>query len=110
MRAPSLLSNTSVPNTGEWQDRHDSAIVTPKSGVESALVDMFYGWEEYARAHKKRFEMCVGEDSYLGSTWEAIGDSLRTLLNGELGRLDGGTLDSFILDTMRANGIDVENK
>jgi hypothetical protein len=71
---------------------------------------MFRGWYEYAQAHERRYESLIGDDGFLGPAWEEIGDSLRTLLNGELGRLDGGICDGFILNTMRDNGVDTDQK
>ena len=58
--------------------------------------------------HKARFESAIGEDYVLGPQWQAIGEGLRGLLNGETGRLDCGTLDGFILATLDENGIDTE--
>ena len=104
-----------MPNTSGWQDRHDAAIKTAaniyvRREFETAVVEMIKGWERYAEDHRVRFESKIGDDGVLGPEWEAIGDALRGLLNGELGRLDGGTLDGFLLNTMRENGIDTEHK
>ena len=42
--------------------------------------------------------------------WLQWGLALRGLLNGDVGpRLDCGTLDAWILDTLRDNGIETEN-
>lgn len=48
----------------------------------------------------------IGQDGVLGPAWQEIGEAIRTLLNGEAGRLDCGTLDSILLDAMQANGLD----
>jgi hypothetical protein len=111
-----LTANRSMPNTGGWQDRHDAALRVPattgiRKPFETALVEMLKGWQKYALDHKERYDRgTIGEDGILGPEWEAIGDALRGLLNGETGRLDCGTLDGFILDTMKENGIETENK
>lgn len=116
---PSLLADRSMPNTSGWQDRHDEAIY--HAGIASAphrllkqefnIATMISSWAAYAETYKKDFEGQVGDDYVLGPHWESIGDGLRGLLNGDTGsRLDCGTLDGFILDTMQANGVETENK
>ena len=95
----------------EWRARHNKAVRVPRAGHEAALVNMIAAWADYAAAHAEKFEDSIGEDGVLGLEWEAIGDALRGLLNGESGaRLDCGTLDGFLLDTMQRNGIETENK
>lgn len=93
----------------KWRDNHLRAILAP-SGPERPLVRMLHGWYEYAQVHQDRFQSKIGEDYVLGPQWEAIGDALRTLLNGECGRLDCGTVDAFLLNTMGENGVDVDQK
>jgi len=106
-----LYSNRNMPNTGGWQTRHDAAIDNPvTTSFESTLVKMLKGWQEYAMVHKREYDSLIGEDGVLGLEWEAIGDSLRGILNGQAGRLDCGTLDSFILNTMTENGVDTSHK
>lgn len=111
-----MTANPKYPNSNGWQDRHNSAVAgrrllnNPHSDFEQALRQLLAGWDEYAQTHRKAYESAIGEDGVLGKHWEEIGDALRGLLNGELGRFDGGTLDAFILDTMRENGVDVEHK
>ncbi len=105
-----ILADRKMPNTGGWQDRHDTAIHFPSALKERAMVNMLTGWAEYAQEHQRRYDSVVGDDGGLGPEWEAIGDALRGLLNGETGRLDCGTLDGFILDTMKENGVNTEEK
>ena len=82
----------------DWRVRHNVAAALPILPLkEAALVLMFRGWYDYASQHRLQYESLIGEDYVLGPEWEAIGDSLRALLNGDIGRLDGGTCDSFIL-------------
>jgi hypothetical protein len=40
----------------------------------------------------------------IGDAWEEIGRAILVLLNGETGRLDCGTLDAFIRDTLESEG------
>lgn len=111
-----MKADRSMPNTGRWQDKHDEAVnhravfQNKHYELETPIVDMIRGWSEYARDHKARYEDVIGADCVLGDYWESIGDGLRGLLNGVTGRLDCGTLDGFILNTMKENGIDVDNK
>lgn len=104
-----IFSNRKLPNRTLWQDRHDRAVRTP-NGEEQGLVHMISGWQHYALRYTFAFKSHIGDDGVLGPAWEAIGDSLRTLLNGETGRLDAGTLDGTILQTMEEEGIDVSQK
>jgi hypothetical protein len=96
-------------NIGDWQGRHLQAVCSPR-GFERPLVRMVEQWLRYADAHQKEHESPIGEDFVLGQYWEDIGDALRGLLNGQSGRLDCGTLDAVILDSMQAVGIDVSSK
>ena len=96
-----------VDRTG-WTQRHLTAFALPR-GPEN-IVGLLRAWTRYADRHSNRFYAPVGDCGVLGPAWESIGDSLRTMLKGELGRLDGGTMDSIILDVMASQGIEVEDK
>lgn len=95
-----FASNQSAVNS---MIRHNDAIDHPK-GFEVPIVRMLHFWEMYAVEHAKRFESPIGEDYVLGAEWQAMGEAIRGLLNGETGRLDCGTLDGYILQTMREQG------
>jgi hypothetical protein len=107
-----MLANRGMPNTGKWQDRHDDAILNHHafSPFQQPIVDMLKAWTQYAEDHKGQYDSVIGDDGVLGPEWEAIGDALRGLLNGQTGQLDCGTLDGFILNTMSENGVDVGQK
>jgi hypothetical protein len=106
----------SHPDTTGWKTRHLDAIRGLghwRSGTgeslyirnqEQAIVSMLRGWLDYARAHRARFESGIGEDGVLGPEWAALGAAIRGLLNGETGRLDCGTLDTILCDTLTAEG------
>ncbi len=102
-------ANRSMPPASGWQDRHDAAMCLPRPGFESAIVQMLNGWHQYAATHRANYESLMGDDGVLGPEWQAIGKGLLGLLNGDLGRMDGGTLDAFLRNTMAANGVDVES-
>ena len=110
-----LRAAEKTPDMGGWKTRHDSAIgLARPSGVrkpfETPIAGMLHLWAQYAADHKAEYDALIGDDYVIGPAWEAIGDGIRELLNGQTGRLDCGTLDAFILDTMRENGVDVEEK
>jgi hypothetical protein len=69
---------------------------------------MLRGWLEYAEAHTNNFASNMGGDHVLGDEWFKIGEALRRLLNGELGRLDADTLDTIIADNLDEQGFDAE--
>jgi hypothetical protein len=109
----------STPNGSHWTDRHNQAVADANNPNHkafnatekhsSALLHMLTAWKSYATAHEAQFEGKIGNDYVLGAAWQEIGEALRTLLNGELGGLDGGTVDGYILDTMKENGINTDN-
>src|SRR5689334_8351849 len=115
----SLRANAKYP--GDWKERHNAAVALHADGkqprfigsaddhrvlAEDSIARLLQAWARYADAHKGMYGSPIGEDGVLGDEWRTIGLALRGLLNGELGRLDGGTLDAFILDTLRAEGAD----
>lgn len=100
-KMPRQLSNSS-----DWQTRHFGAINAPKSEFEKAFVEMLSGWLRYADSHAQQYESRIGEDGVLGMYWAQIGAGLRGLLNGELGRFDGGTLDSVLVGTLQEQNSD----
>jgi hypothetical protein len=90
-------------NTGDWQTRHTGALRKPR-GFEAPIVGMISAWAQYADTHRTRYESPIGADGVLGPEWQAIGVAILGLLNGECGRLDCGTLDGFIRDTLTSEG------
>jgi hypothetical protein len=100
------ISKVTLPKQN-WVMAHNEAVDWPK-GFETPIVKMLHYWEMYASKHQTRFESLIGEDYVLGPEWVNIGTAIRGLLNGETGRLDCGTLDGFILETMRENGIETD--
>ena len=71
-------------------------------------MELLSGWLRYADAHRGAYESGIGADYVLGPAWAQIGAGLRALLNGELGRLDGGTLDGLLCSTLTAEEFDPE--
>jgi hypothetical protein len=106
----SLNANPKYPNDTGYQTRHNTAIANPRPGLEKAMVDMLKAWTAYALAYESKFDSQIGGDGVLGEDWLDIGKGIRGLLNGDCGpRLDMGTLDSYIIDTLKENGMDTSN-
>jgi hypothetical protein len=89
----------------EWSRRHDRAFNEPK-GQEKGIVYLMVGWATYADEYYEAFGSAIGDDYVLGKAWEEIGSALLEMLNGDLGRLDGGTLDGKIRDILEHEGSD----
>ncbi len=62
----------------------------------------------YADKHQDRFESRLGDDSFLGPAWVDTILSIRTMLNGELDGMDGGTLDKLLGDMLALEGYNYE--
>lgn len=90
-----------------WAQRHLAAWGSPR-GTEVALKHLIVGWARYAEAHQQRFGSSIADDGVLGPAWERIGSDLLLLLNGDLGRFDGGTLDGAIRDIARSAGTNLD--
>jgi hypothetical protein len=90
-----------------WGRRHCSAWSDPR-GPEMPIRLMFQVLAGYADAHAIRFESPLAEDGILGQAWLDMLRGLRTLLNGDLGRFDGGTLDALAHAIADAAGFEPE--
>ncbi len=111
-KTPSLKATGYSENGTNWVAAHNQALQTPlisRDRLGAPLIDLLKGWSEYADLHHKAYESLIGDDYVLGPHWRDIGLGLRGLLNGDCGpRLDCGTLDKFIIDTLEANGFDTK--
>lgn len=87
---------------------HTQAALNPKPGPERAIVLIASGLAEYAGSHFARYDSTIGEDGVLGEEWREIARGLLGLLNGECGRLDCGSVDSFIREKASAHGVDLD--
>jgi hypothetical protein len=72
----------------------------------AAVAQVILAAASYADAHQNKHETPVGHDYVLGEGFASILQGARTLLNGDMGNLDCGTLDAMILDIASVNGID----
>ena len=83
--------------------RHNHAMTDP-DGIESPIINLLKVLDTYEREHSSRYDSAIANDYILGAAWLEIAKSARTLLNGELGRLDAGTLDGILLDMIVTAG------
>ncbi len=78
---------------GDAARRHLHALSGPRNGFEKAIVNGLHGMCDYAAAYEERFGSGIAGDYVLGVAFAEQLRAWRKLLNGELGRLDGGYLD-----------------
>lgn len=83
---------------------HNTAMSQPRHGFEEALVNLIRGVHQYADAHKQAYKSSIGEDGVLGDAWRDVAKGILTLLNGDAGRLDCGTIDREIRRLASDNG------
>ncbi len=75
----------------------------------STIGKMILAVAQYADDHKKRFDCPINEDYVLGPEILAMLKSIRGLLNGEIGGLDGGFTDEIILAISKNCGFKEED-
>ena len=97
-----LTPNEMFPGTNGWKGRHmRAARVQPVALMITAL-------DQYAANHAERFESKIGEDYVLGPAFLDALRGVRTMLNGEIGGLDGGTCDAAICEIFTRAGFEGE--
>jgi hypothetical protein len=98
-----------------WARRHAEMFdrVAAAAGEHSqkvGIVLLIRGLAEYADAHFYQCGTVIGEDYVLGPPWLAMGEGIRGLLDGKLGRLDGATLEALLLEVAEHNGYTEEDR
>jgi hypothetical protein len=88
-----------------WNEPGSSAYPHGGRSFEAGIRDLIIGWGEYADAYRAHHDSPITDDGVLGPAWEQIGHSIREMLTGELGRFDGGTLDSLIVSIAEEHGL-----
>lgn len=78
-----------------------------RAKLPEALALMIRGWVCYADAYRAAYEGGIEGDRVLGREWEQIGRALLDLLIGDLGPLDGGTLDGLLRSVLKNEGVEV---
>lgn len=110
MRASEILNFVGKETTpdGKESAAHYEHIRGARSlFYRGAVRKLVLGWAEYADACRGEFDSTIGEDGFLGEAWKDIGEALLTLLNGELGGFDGGSLDANIRNFAKEQGVDL---
>jgi hypothetical protein len=104
--------NARAARQGSWGLRHarafEEALACPnrsEPSPEAALARLIAAWMAYADAHRDAYGSKLGADGFLGPKWRTIGEALRGLLHGDLGRMDASTLREAIDATL-----DIENE
>jgi hypothetical protein len=79
-------------------------------GFEIGIVFGLKALVGYADAYDQTYgsDSTLGLDGVLGEGWLDMARGWRALLNGELGRLDGGALDSALCDLVKWAGFEEE--
>lgn len=93
-----------------WHNREcDDCNGTWDYRSQTATTDGFFKRYEEFEAVCQECRNCnsglIGDDYVLGAAWEEIGTQILNLLNGDLGRLDGGTLDEVIHEALKLAGL-----
>ncbi|HEY7195492.1 MAG TPA: hypothetical protein VH439_17245 [Gemmatimonadales bacterium] len=108
-----IRMNERAGSRTDWARRHVAAFSRAATLVyradvaepAGAVVNLIVALGAYADAHYQRYETAIGTDGVLGQAWAEIAQGILTLLNGDLGPLDGGTCDGMIREIMRTNNI-----
>lgn len=101
------LIETFPRGDNKWGERHVKAWQQPR-GMETPVVHLIEALEGYAQGHFKLYGSRIGDDGVLGEEWLAIAKAIRGLCNGELGRLDGGTIFDLLSTLVREAGFATE--
>lgn len=80
----------------------------PTVAHERALKRSIEAWADFGDTFLALHSSKIGDDGVLGPAWESMGRALLELLNGEHGRLDGGTLDRIIRAVAKVHGVDLD--
>jgi hypothetical protein len=105
-----LLVRSTRPADQAWRERHNAAILRPIDN-EAPIVSIMFALDHYISQAEDWNGVEEGgwRDYILGG--QGIGpmiDATRTLLNGDLGRLDGGTLDAHLCALADRIGYDLD--
>lgn len=109
-----ILKYQGPTHTGEGKEsvnhyEHRHAVDRRYTGAFGrSLRAMLEGWERYGWEYKDRFGGTISEDGFAAEHWEAIGKSLKALLNCEAGGFDCGSLAHNITECLKENGYEVE--
>ena len=89
--------------TVTYLERHHKALANPDA-TEKPIVDLVQFLREFRTNHENNSGGNLADDYYVGPAWLGVLISARKLLSTNLGRLDGGILDAFILEELEEAG------
>jgi len=99
-----MIKNTVTP--AYWEKQHELMMKNPRGAHVCALVQLYRGLHEYAAAHQRVYGSAIGDDYVLSEGFAEVCSGFLTLLNGETGLLDCGTLDGGIRELCRKNNVE----
>ena len=92
-----------------WARGNFTAATFPSTPYEEAIVMLCDGINWYVNAYAKVQGQDDSEMDYLTGDWVGtVIDGVRGMLNGDLGRLDGGTVDAWLLYVAEQIGYDCD--
>ena len=100
-----LVSRYDQTNNQSWRARHNAAIESP-IGSEIPIVKMIQFLNSYA--DNQAYGWLVGDDYVMGPALEQIVKSAFTLLDGDIGRLDGGKVDQYFREYAQTNRLNID--
>lgn len=98
--------------TAGWKARHADALRLPRTPQEREMVSVLDTLGRLGRLHEglsARYEddYVLGESiAYTRNAVVNLANAGRALLNGELGRLDGASLDTALRSAIEGVGVD----
>lgn len=96
-----------VDENQQWARAHLRALNSTDLHSQ-ALLEMIRGLATYADAYAARLDSPIGHDYVIGEAWQMIAEGLLALLNGDIGNLDGGTVDKTIRAICEAAEVELE--
>jgi len=105
---PIIESIRALDSSGEpGAKRHLAAWMNPQ-GYELPIYHLIRGLAQYGAAAMTAHGSKIGDDQVLGPALKNIADSILTLLNGDIGRFDGGTLDKLVRAICVEYGVELD--
>ena len=92
--------------TADYLKRHAQARSNPSTAFERALVGLINGLALYPVAHAHAYSSPLADDGVIGPAWLDALRAVVDMLNGELGRLDGGLLWTELNKLARSAGFE----
>jgi hypothetical protein len=93
-----------------WAERHAAAWTDSSIGKLTTAAVCYA--DDYRKSYGSdagdQYPTQLGSDYVLGDAWFQMIDGIRTLLNGDLGDLDGGSCDALLVALLEGEGFDVD--